>query len=38
MEVTDLLLAVKNEIVEIEKDEFTVEEIYTHGQETELRG
>jgi len=37
-EVTALLLAVKNEIYEIEKNDFIVEEIHTHGQETELRG
>jgi len=36
-EVTDLLIAVKEEIAEIEKEEFIVEEIYNHGQETELR-
>jgi outer membrane protein assembly factor BamD (BamD/ComL family) len=30
-EVTALLLAVKDEIYEIEKDSFIVEEIYTHG-------
>jgi hypothetical protein len=35
-EVTDLLLAVKEEIAEIEKEEFIVEEIYNNGQKTEL--
>jgi hypothetical protein len=37
-EVTALLMAVKNEINEIEKDGFFVEEIYTDGQETKLLG
>jgi hypothetical protein len=37
-EVTALLVAVKEEINEIENEGFVVEEIFSDGQETELRG
>ena len=37
-EVTALLIAVKDEINEIVNSGFVVEEIFTDGQETELRG
>ncbi len=37
-EVTALLIAVKDEINEIENDGIIVEEIFTDGQEAELRG
>ncbi len=37
MGVTDLLLAVKTEIFEIENEKIEQEEIYSDGQETELR-
>ncbi len=37
-EVTALLLAVKDEITEIENEGFVVEEMYSDGEKTELRG